>query len=178
MKMKSNPFVEMEFGFVPGNSPEFDMLYVVYLGHEQKPKGRMCERFGGFQYVRDTIEADKKACPVKVVCVFTEEADAQKKVTELNSNLNKNDVHFKYQGQMMMTGMYAGLSIENVSTVGVVTMRDDEYSCIDIKPVCWNLAEEKITEQFENEYGSENYDLSFVELYGDANAEHCTVSKN
>lgn len=175
MKIKNNPFVEMEFGFTPGNTPEFDMLYVVYRGHEPKPKGRMCERFGGFQYVRDSAEADDTICPVEVLCVFTEEADAQKKVNELNSNLNSNDVHFKYQGYMMMSGKYAGFAIEDVSTVGVVTMKDDEYSCIDILPVFWDSPEEKIAEQFENEYGSENYCLSFVTLYGDSEVDHFTA---
>lgn len=167
MKIKSNPFIEMEFGFEPGSTPDADLIYVVYRGHEPNLDGTLGEFNGGYKYVKDSEAAGKKVFPAEVICAFTEEADAQKRVCELNSTLGEDDVHYKYHGLLMATSSYAGLDINDVSTLGVVLIRSDECLLLEIEPVYSYQSEEVLEKKFSDTYENDLYDWCFIDLYSE-----------
>lgn len=162
MKMKSNPFVEMDLGFAPGSTPDTDMIYVVYRGHEPK-FGTLAGVFGGYKYVNDTEAAKKKDYPVELICAFTDEADARRKVDELNSTLGEDDVHYKYHGEILVSCNFGGMNIEEVSTLGIIMNKGDKYSVNEVYPVYSYLSEEQIVARM-SEYEGYADRVVFVEL--------------
>lgn len=162
MKMKSNPFVEMDLGFAPGSTPDTDMSYVVYRGHEPK-FGTLAGVFGGYKYVNDTDAAKKKDYPVELICAFTDEADAQRKVDQLNSTLGEDDVQYKYHGEILVSCNFGGMNIDDVSTLGIIMNKGDKYSVNEVCPVYSYLSEEQIIARM-SEYEVYADRVVFVEL--------------
>lgn len=143
MKIKNDPFVEMDFGFEPGSTPDTDMVFVVYRGHEYK-WGTIPSIMPGTYFIKDTDVASNTEYRTEIVCACDSEDDARWIVQEKNRSLGRDDVHYKYHGEMMYSGLYPGFDISQLETVAVILDSEFEYTVPRIEPVYAFNSEETI----------------------------------
>lgn len=150
-----DPMFYLAMGITPDAVPETEILFVVYRGHEPK-WGTLTAAMPGSFCIKDSVVAEKTEFSTEIVCVCDREEDAKRIVTEKNAALGPNDVHFKYHGELMFSGLYAGFDVSQLETVAVITDSEHEYSVSRIEPVYALMNEEAVLKKVDRNNSEKN----------------------
>lgn len=129
-----DPLFDLTLGVDPDNSPDTQIVFVVYRGHETN-WGTLSAIMPGSFAVQDSDVANETPFETEVICVCDAEDDAKRIVAEKNALLGPDDVQYKYHGEFFFNGLYAGFDMSQLETLAVILDVVDEYTIPVFEPV-------------------------------------------
>ena len=150
MKIKFNPIDEINLGVPEGFFPEVELVYVVFRGHHDLyPVGSMMHTADS--QIEDSDVAKNTPFEGYAVAAYYRKEDAEAAIADLNKNLDKNDVHYKYVPTTVSDEYDPYHAFPNVEELVIAYEFKNEMTILHCDPVTQFLDENKIRELHEKD---------------------------